>query len=111
MDTNRLKKFASEARAILKRGVAAKMLSLGFDRNGHIDESEMPVLIQGGSIFRGQQHTEAFYHQWMSLHKRIEEKGIKDAEVIQVSVSRLGSGNTFDQEPAPWIVSGRRSEE
>ena len=78
MDTNRLKKFASEARAILKRGVAAKMLSLGFDRNGHIDESEMPVLIQGGSIFRGQQHTEAFYHQWMSLHKRIEEKGIKE---------------------------------
>lgn len=78
MDTNRLKKFASEARAILKRGVAAKMLSLGFDRNGHIDESEIPVLIQGGSIFRGQQHTEAFYHQWMSLHKRIEEKGIKE---------------------------------
>ena len=78
MDTNRLKKFASEARAILKRGVAAKMLSLGFDRNGHIDESEMPVLIQGGSIFRGQQHTEAFYHQWMSLHKRIQEKGIKE---------------------------------
>ena len=78
MDTNRIKKFASEARAILKRGVAAKMLSLGFDRNGHIDESEMPVLIQGGSIFRGQQHTEAFYHQWMSLHKRIQEKGIKE---------------------------------
>lgn len=78
MDTNRLKKFASEARSILKRGVAAKMLSLGFDNNGHIDESEMPVLIQGGSIFRGQQHTEAFYHQWMSLYKRIQEKGIKE---------------------------------
>lgn len=78
MDTSKLKKFASEARNILKRGVAAKMLSLGFDNSGHIDESEMPVLIQGGSIFRGQQHTEAFYHQWMSLHKRIEEKGIKE---------------------------------
>lgn len=78
MDTNRLKKFATEARNILKCGVAAKMLSLGFDDNGHIDESEMPILIQGGSIFRGQQHTEAFYHQWMSLHKRIEEKGIKE---------------------------------
>ena len=78
MDTNRLKKFASEARSILKRGVAAKMQSLGFDNKGHIDESEMPVFIQGGSIFRGQQHTEAFYHQWMSLYKRIQEKGIKE---------------------------------
>ena len=78
MDTNRLKKFATEARNILKRGVAAKMLSLGFDTDGHIDESEMPILIQGGSIFRGQQHTEAFYHQWMSLYKRIQEKGIKE---------------------------------
>lgn len=78
MDTNRLKKFASEARAILKRGVAAKMLSLGFDNNGHIDESEMPILIQGGSIFRGKQYSEAFYHQWMSLYKRIKEKGIKE---------------------------------
>ena len=78
MDTNRLKKFASEARAILKRGVAAKMLSLGFDSNGYIDESEMPILIQGGSIFRGQQYSEGFYHQWMSLYKRIQEKGIKE---------------------------------
>lgn len=78
MDTNRIKKFATEARSILKRGVAAKMLSLGFDTDGHIDESEMPVLIQGGSIFRGQQYTEAFYHQWMSLYKRIQEKGIKE---------------------------------
>ena len=78
MDTNRLKKFASEARAILKRGVATKMLSLGFDAKGHIDESEMPVLIQGGSIFRGQQYSEAFYQQWMSLYKRIQEKGIKE---------------------------------
>ena len=78
MDTNRLKKFASDARAILKRGVAAKMLSLGFDSNGYIDESEMPILIQGGSIFRGQQYSEGFYHQWMSLYKRIQEKGIKE---------------------------------
>ncbi len=78
MDTNRLKKFASEARAILKRGVAAKMLSLGFDEKGHIDESDMPILIQGGSIFKGQQQTENFYHQWMSLYQRINEKGIKE---------------------------------
>ena len=78
MDTTKLKKFATEARTILKRGVAAKMLSLGFDNKGHIDESEKPVLIQNGSIFRGEPHTVAFYHQWMSLYRRIKEKGIKE---------------------------------
>ena len=31
MDTNRLKKFAIEARNILKAGIAAKLTSLGFD--------------------------------------------------------------------------------
>ena len=78
MDTNRLKRFAIEARNTLKRGVAAKLQSLGFDANGHFDESEMPILIQGGAIFRGQQQTEAFYHQWMSLYNRIKEKGVKE---------------------------------
>ena len=78
MDTNKLKRFAIEARNTLKRGVAAKLQSLGFDANGHFDESEMPILIQGGAIFRGQQQTEAFYHQWMSLYNRIKEKGVKE---------------------------------
>lgn len=78
MDTNKLKRFAIEARNTLKRGVAAKLQSLGFDANGHYDESEMPILIQGGAIFRGQQQTEAFYHQWMSLYNRIKEKGVKE---------------------------------
>ena len=34
MDTNRLKKFAIEARNILKAGIAAKLTSLGFDSKG-----------------------------------------------------------------------------
>ena len=33
--------------------------------------------------------------------------GIKDTEVIQVSVSRLNSKNSFEQQPAPWIISGK----
>ena len=41
------------------------------------------------------------------LRDIFERHGIKEAEVIQVSVSRLNSKNTFDIEPAPWIVSGR----
>ena len=78
MDTNKLKRFAIEARNTLKRGVAAKLQSLGFDASGHFDESEMPIMIQGGAIFRGQQQSEAFYHQWMSLYNRIKEKGVKE---------------------------------
>ena len=78
MDTNKLKRFAIEARNTLKRGVAAKLMSLGFDARGNFDEAEMPILIQGGSIFRGQQQTEAFFHRWMSLYNRIKEKGVKE---------------------------------
>jgi precorrin-6Y C5,15-methyltransferase (decarboxylating) len=45
------------------------------------------------------------------LRDLFEAHGIKDAEVIQISVSRLTSKNTFDVEPAPWIVSGRNERE
>ena len=30
-----------------------------------------------------------------------------DAEVIRIAIDRLAPNNTFDREPAPWIVSGR----
>lgn len=33
--------------------------------------------------------------------------GITDIDVIQVSVSQLSSRNTFKQEPAPWIITGK----
>lgn len=39
------------------------------------------------------------------------DKGIKDAEVIRIGIDRLASDNTFDREPAPWIVSGRIEKE
>ena len=39
------------------------------------------------------------------------DKGIKDAEVIRVGIDRLSSDNTFEREPAPWIVSGRIEKE
>lgn len=78
MDTNKLKKFAVEARNKLKEGVAAKMVTLGFDRNGQVvSERLQPQLMQGGSLWNGQLKTEAFYHQWMSLFNRIQQKGIK----------------------------------
>ena len=78
MDTNKLKKFAIEARNRLKSGVAAKMLTLGFDRNGNAPEHLHPQLMQGGSLWNGQLLTESFYHQWNALYKRIKQKGIKE---------------------------------
>ena len=78
MDTNKLKKFAIEARNRLKAGVAAKMLTLGFDRNGNAPEHLHPQLMQGGSLWNGQLQTESFYHQWNALYKRIKQKGIKE---------------------------------
>ncbi len=41
-----------------------------------------------------------------SLPALFEQYGIGETEVIQVSVSKLTSRNTFQTEPAPWIVSG-----
>ena len=78
MDTNRIKHFATEARNILKAGIAAKITTLGFDKNGHVAEENKPLLMQGGSVWNGQLQTEGFYHQWMALYNRIQQIGIKD---------------------------------
>ena len=37
----------------------------------------------------------------------LEQYGIGETEVIQIAVSKLGGKNTFTQEPAPWVISGR----
>lgn len=37
----------------------------------------------------------------------MESMGIKDVETIQIAVSRLSSNNSFKQQPAPWIITGR----
>ena len=78
MDTNRIKHFATEARNILKAGIAAKITTLGFDKNGHVAEENKPLLMQGGSVWNGQLQTEGFYHQWVALYNRIQQIGIKD---------------------------------
>lgn len=42
-----------------------------------------------------------------ALPKICNEMGIKDPEVIQVNVSKLTSKNTYETQPAPWIISGK----
>lgn len=78
MDTNRIKRFATEARNILKTGIAAKIRTLGFDQKGNVAEEHRPQLMQGGTLWNGQFYTEGFYHQWMSLFNRVQQKGINE---------------------------------
>lgn len=42
-----------------------------------------------------------------NIAKTFEKYGIKDMEVIQVAVSKLNAKNSFEQQPAPWIISGK----
>lgn len=78
MDTNRLKKFAIEARNILKAGIAAKLTSLGFDSKGEVAENLRPQLLQGGTLWNGRTLPEGFYHQWMRLYEEVQAKGVNE---------------------------------
>ena len=37
----------------------------------------------------------------------LQEMGLTDIDTIQVSIAKLGSNNTFKQQPAPWIITAR----
>lgn len=78
MDTNRLKKFATEARNILKAGIAAKLTSLGFDNKGEVAENLRPQLLQGGTLWNGRTLSEGFFHQWMRLYEEVQAKGVNE---------------------------------
>ena len=41
------------------------------------------------------------------IQELFERYRIKDMEMIQVAVSKLGKNGMFQAEPAPWIISGR----
>lgn len=91
MDTNRIKKFAIEARNVLKAGVAAKLMTLGFKKDGSVSEDMMPTLLQGGCIWNGRTETEGFYHRWMSLYERVQRKGLNEVyeEVAYIWFNRF----------------------
>ena len=76
METNRLKRFATEARNILMQGVAHRFTALGFRPDG--TPVEEPQLLGGGATFMGDTVTEDFYHKWQSLATAIRRHGLKD---------------------------------
>lgn len=76
MDTNRLKRFATEARNILMQGVKNRLQAIGFDlKTGK--PAEMPQKVEGGAVFMGDTVTTDFYSRWMSLYNNICARGIK----------------------------------
>lgn len=77
METNKLKRFATEARNILMQGVVHRFTALGFRADG--TPVEEPQLLGGGATFMGDTVTEDFYHKWQSLAAAIRRHGLKDA--------------------------------
>lgn len=76
MDTNRLKRFAVEARNILMQGVKNRLQAIGFDLKTGIP-AEMPQKMEGGAVFMGDTVATDFYSRWMSLYNNICARGIK----------------------------------
>lgn len=76
MDTGKLKRFAAEARVNLMDGVRRKLRVLGFDEDGHVGVE--PELLQGATLYKGEEYPEAFYHQWKALKERIASHGVRE---------------------------------
>lgn len=79
MNTAQLKKFAAEARTILKEGVIMRLEALGFKPDGSVDDEDKPVKGQGYILYRGEALADdGFYERWMSLYNRVQQKGIQE---------------------------------
>lgn len=78
METTKLKRFATEARAKLRAGVATKIKSLGFDSDGNAVPGSEPTRMVGGCTWNGQILPSAFAEQWEALRHRLQSKGLKE---------------------------------
>jgi hypothetical protein len=76
MDTNRLKRFATEARNILMQGVAHRFTALGFLPDGNVTEEPLPM--GGGATFMGDTVSEDFYKKWCSLQQAVKRHSIEE---------------------------------
>lgn len=89
MDTNKLKRFATEARNKIRQGVARKLLTLGFSAEG--EPADFPRQLQGVTLYRGQQLEESFYEKWVALYEAIQRHGVSELceEVAYTWFNRL----------------------
>ena len=72
MDTNRIKRFATEARNILMQGVSQRFITLGFNPDGTVKEE--PTAYDGGATFMGEIVSLDFYNKWKSLQEAVNKK-------------------------------------
>ena len=77
MNTSQIKNFAIQSRNVLKAGVLNRILALGFDEKGRT-VVDLPVKIQGGTVFMNQLREESFFDAWTALATRLEKHGFKD---------------------------------
>lgn len=89
MDTNKLKRFAGEARNILIDGVKQRLSALGIREDGTI--TEKPELKDGGAVFMGDTQTVDFYDQFESLSNQLKNHSYCDVieEVAYTWFNRL----------------------
>ncbi|MCC8115078.1 MAG: BREX-1 system adenine-specific DNA-methyltransferase PglX, partial [Bacteroidales bacterium] len=79
MNTNQLKRFATEARTKLREGIRAKIASLGYNDRGEVPERLRPRPVQGGCILpNGDLETEGYMRQWLLLYDRIQQRGLSE---------------------------------
>jgi precorrin-6Y C5,15-methyltransferase (decarboxylating) len=45
-----------------------------------------------------------------SMPELCKKLGIRDPEIMQVTVSKLTSKNTYNTQPAPWLITGKAGE-
>lgn len=89
METNKLKRFATEARNKMRQGVAQQLLTLGFNAEG--EATEFPRQLQGATLYRGQQLEESFYDKWVALYEALRHHGVNNVceEVAYTWFNRL----------------------
>lgn len=91
MNTNQLKRFATDARVKLRKGVQKKISTLGFDDNGQVREGLTPRKMSGGTLWNEKIYPESFFDQWMALQAAIEREGLNQVveEVAYTWFNRL----------------------
>ena len=99
MDTNRLKRFATEARNILMQGVVHRLTALGFLPDGSVTEE--PQQQGGGATFMGDTVTQDFYNKWQSLRRAVSERSIDEAYSLY-----RGGEDSFGLEAIDTLVKG-----
>ena len=76
MNTSALKRFAQQARSILKDGVEKRIHYWGFDKKGNLIIPEPQELAGGMTLGEQLINDPTAYKKWRSLREAIQHKGV-----------------------------------